>query len=238
MITFDRIFKYVVMIQKLKFFLKNYLGFSNRESRGFILLIPALLVLYAVPMVYESIIIKRNKIDYEIYLNKMDSLENSGWNRVETQYDISSGQDTSKTNFRPRNLPQLNKISFDDADSIVLQIVPGIGSATAGRIIKFRDAIGGLHSSEQLLDVYGMSPEVMERVFEYFEFTPGIKSKININSADVQILAAHPYINYGSAKVIVAYREQHGPYRVADDLLKVRIFSQAWIDRIKPYLTY
>ncbi|GAB2628213.1 ComEA family DNA-binding protein [Belliella aquatica] len=226
------------MIRKLKFFLKNYLGFSNRESRGFILLLPALLVLYAVPVVYESIIAKRNQIDYEIYLNKMDSLENAGWNRLETQYYLSSSQDTSKTNSRRRNQPQLNKISFDEADSIVLQIVPGIGSATAGRIIKFRDAIGGMHSSEQLLDVYGMSPEVMERVFEYFEFTPGIKAKININTADIQTLAAHPYINYGSAKVIVAYRDQHGPYSVADDLLKVRIFSQEWIDRIKPYLTY
>jgi DNA uptake protein ComE-like DNA-binding protein len=226
------------MIQKLKFFLKNYFGFSNRESRGFTLLIPTLLVLYAVPMLYESIIAKRNQINYETYLNKMDSLENLGWNRVETQYDLSYSQDTSKTNFRGRNLPQLNKISFDDADSIVLQIVPGIGSAIAGRIIKFRDAIGGLHSSEQLLDVYGMSPEVMKRVYEYFEFKPGIKVKININSADVQNLAAHPYINYGSAKVIVAYREHHGPYRVADDLLKVKIFSQEWIDRIKPYITY
>lgn len=226
------------MIRKIKFFLKNYLGFSNRESRGFVLLVPALLVLYAVPVIYEGIIAKRNQIDYEIYLNKMDSLENAGWNRVETQYYLSSSQDTSKTNSRRRNQPQLNKISFDEADSIVLQIVPGIGSATAGRIIKFRDAIGGMHSSEQLLDVYGMSPEVMERVFEYFEFTPGIKTKININTADVQTLATHPYINYGSAKVIVAYRDQHGAYSVADDLLKVRIFSQEWIDRIKPYLVY
>jgi DNA uptake protein ComE-like DNA-binding protein len=226
------------MIRKLKFFLKNYLGFSNRESRGFILLVPALLVLYAVPVIYAGIIAKRSQIDYEIYLNKMDSLENAGWNRVETQYYLSSSQDTSKTNSRRRNQPQLNKISFDEADSIVLQIVPGIGSATAGRIIKFRDAIGGMHASEQLLDVYGMSPEVMERVFEYFEFTPGIKAKININTADIQTLAAHPYINYGSAKVIVAYRDQHGAYSTSDDLLKVRIFSQEWIDRIKPYLTY
>lgn len=225
------------MVRRIKFFLKNYFGFSNRESRGFILLIPALLILYAVPTVYNSIITKRNQIDYEIYLSKMDSLENAGWNRVETQYIMSSSQDTSKSNFR-RNQPKLNKLSFDEADSIVLQIVPGIGPATAGRIIKFRDAIGGMHTSDQLLDVYGMTPEVMERIFEYFEFTPGIKAKININTADVPTLAAHPYINYGSAKVIVAYRDQHGEYNTADDLLKVRIFSQEWIDRIKPYLMY
>lgn len=226
------------MIHKIKFFLKNYLGFSNRESRGFIMLIPVLLVLYTIPLVYDSILANKNQGDYENYLTKMDSLANAGWNRVETQYYLASSQDTSKSNTRRRNQPQFKRLPFDEADSIVLQIVPGIGSATAGRIIKYRDAIGGMHSSEQLMDVYGMSEEVMERVFQYFEFTPGIKTKININTADVQTLAMHPYINYGSAKVIVAYRDQHGAYGSADDLLKVRIFSQDWIDRIKPYLAY
>lgn len=226
------------MIHKIKFFLKNYLGFSNRESRGFIMLIPVLLVLYTIPLVYDSILANKNQGDYENYLTKMDSLANAGWNRVETQYYLASSQDTSKSNTRRRNQPQFKRLPFDEADSIVLQIVPGIGSATAGRIIKYRDAIGGMHSSEQLMDVYGMSEEVMERVFQYFEFTPGIKTKININTADVQTLAMHPYINYGSAKVIVAYRDQHGAYGSADDLLKVRIFSQEWIDRIKPYLAY
>lgn len=226
------------MIHKIKFFLKNYLGFSNRESRGFIMLIPVLLVLYTIPLVYDSILANKNQGDYENYLTKMDSLANAGWNRVETQYYLASSQDTSKSNTRRRNQPQFKRLPFDEADSIVLQIVPGIGFATAGRIIKYRDAIGGMHSSEQLMDVYGMSEEVMERVFQYFEFTPGIKTKININTADVQTLAMHPYINYGSAKVIVAYRDQHGAYGSADDLLKVRIFSQEWIDRIKPYLAY
>lgn len=226
------------MIHKIKFFLKNYLGFSNRESRGFIMLIPVLLVLYTIPLVYDSILANKNQGDYENYLTKMDSLANAGWNRVETQYYLASSQDTSKSNTRRRNQPQFKRLPFDEADSIVLQIVPGIGSATAGRIIKYRDAIGGMHSSEQLMDVYGMSEEVMERVFQYFEFTPGIKTKININTADVQTLAMHPYINYGSAKVVVAYRDQHGAYGSADDLLKVRIFSQEWIDRIKPYLAY
>lgn len=226
------------MIHKIKFFLKNYFGFSNRESRGFIMLIPVLLVLYTIPLVYDSILANKNQGDYENYLTKMDSLANAGWNRVETQYYLASSQDTSKSNTRRRNQPQFKRLPFDEADSIVLQIVPGIGSATAGRIIKYRDAIGGMHSSEQLMDVYGMSEEVMERVFQYFEFTPGIKTKININTADVQTLAMHPYINYGSAKVVVAYRDQHGAYGSADDLLKVRIFSQEWIDRIKPYLAY
>ncbi|MCH7398993.1 helix-hairpin-helix domain-containing protein [Belliella sp. DSM 107340] len=225
------------MVSKIKFFLKNTFGFTNRESRGFVLLLPVLAVLYAVPVVHSRIIEKRKGLEYETYLKKMDSLEIAGWSRLNVSY-INQDSSKSKPSYQKRNQPKLNKILFDEADSIVLQIVPGIGSATAGRIVKFRDAIGGMHHKDQLLDVYGLTPEVLERVFEYFEFQPGIKTKININTADVGTLAKHPYINYGSAKVIVAYREQHGDYQQSEDLLKVRIFSQEWIDRVKPYLEF
>ena len=225
------------MVSKIKFFLKNTFGFTNRESRGFMLLLPVLAVLYAIPVVHSTIIDRRKNLEYESFLMKVDSLESAGWSRLNVSY-INQDSSKSKSSYQKRNQPKLNKILFDEADSIVLQIVPGIGSATAGRIIKFRDAIGGMHQKDQLLDVYGLTPEVLERVFEYFEFQPGIKTKININTADVSALAKHPYINYGSAKVIVAYREQHGDYKQSEDLLKVRIFSQEWIDRVKPYLDF
>ncbi|MCH7414440.1 helix-hairpin-helix domain-containing protein [Belliella sp. R4-6] len=217
--------------------MKNTFGFTNRESRGFVLLLPALMVLYAVPLVHSKIVERKKHFEYDSYLMKMDSLESAGWNRVNVSY-TNQDSSKSKSSYQRRNQPKFNKILFDEADSIVLQIVPGIGQATAGRIIKFRDAIGGMYQKEQLLDVYGMTPEVLERVFEYFEFRPGIKTKININTADVGMLASHPYINYGSAKVIVAYRDQHGFYTSSDELLKVRIFTQEWIEKIKPYLTY
>ncbi|MFD2033471.1 ComEA family DNA-binding protein [Belliella marina] len=225
------------MVSKIRFFLKNFLGFSNRESRGFVMLLPVLIFLYGIPVIYNKMVARNSQLEYESYLIKMDSLEKSGWNRISVSY---SAQDSGRSspNFQKRNFARLNKIPFDEADSIVLQVVPGVGPATAGRIVKFRDAIGGMHQADQLLDVYGMSPEVMERIFEYFEFKPGIKKKINVNTADVNTLAKHPYINYGVAKVIVAYRDQHGVYNSAADLLKVRIFNQEWVDIIAPYLDF
>jgi DNA uptake protein ComE-like DNA-binding protein len=38
--------------------------------------------------------------------------------------------------------------------------------------------------------------------------------------------------------VIVAYREQHGLYTQADDLLKIKIFNEEWLERLKPYLEF
>lgn len=228
---------------KFYFFLKSYFGFSKRESRGFVLVIPALIILYLIPSGYDWVLQKKNEEKYLAYSDKIDSLVQAGWKPLQSNYqsqDISSKSDTVKktNNYQRPKSPQLNKMSFSDADSVVLQIVPGIGQTMAGRVVKFRENIGGLYSKDQLLEVYGMTPEVLEKVFEYFEFVPEIKNKILINQADVNTLAKHPYINYGSAKVIIAFRDQHGPYQSSDDLLKIKIFNAEWVDRLKPYLEF
>ena len=231
------------MVAKFYFFLKSYFGFSKRESRGFVLVIPALFVLYLLPTGYDWMIRKKNEERYLAYSNKIDSLVLAGWkpylSNFERQGKSSKSDTVKRTNnyHRPKS-PQLNKMSFSEADSVVLQIVPGIGQTMAGRVVKFRENIGGLYSKEQLLEVYGMTPEVLLKVFEYFEFDPAIKNRLQINQADVNTLAKHPYINYGSAKVIVAFRDQHGPYQSSDDLLKIKIFNPEWVDRLKPYLEF
>jgi competence protein ComEA len=51
-------------------------------------------------------------------------------------------------------------------------------------------------------------------------------------------LAAHPYISYGEAKVLVAFRTQHGKFISSDDLLKIKIFKTEWVQKIKPYLSF
>ncbi|MDO9551831.1 ComEA family DNA-binding protein [Rhodonellum sp.] len=233
------------MLSKINFFLKNYLGFTRRESRGFVFVLPVLFVLYGVPVVYDSIIEKQNAQYYKEYLLALDSLdlEGAGWLQFHSMKDsiLKSGtQDSVKKVFTYKSpkSPVLNKLSFSDADSVVLQIVPGIGQTMAGRIVKFRENLGGLHQKEQLLEVYGMMPEVMDRVYEYFEFSPGISKKIKINELDVTELAKHPYINYGTAKVIIAFREQHGRYSSAEDLLKIKIFNEEWLQRLRPYLEF
>ncbi len=228
------------MWNKLFLFFRTHFGFSRRESRGFVLVLPMLLILYMIPSVYGWLLRKQNKEVYEAYLVRVDSLIQAGWKPVEPIYPKEPGN-TFQDSLRKKsgvNRPQLNKLNFNEADSVVLQVVPGIGQTMAGRVVKFRENIGGLHSKEQLLEVYGMTEEVADRVFEYFVFEPGIQRKIPINTVDVQELAKHPYVNYGTAKVIVAYREQHGTYAQADDLLKIKIFNEEWVNRLKPYLEF
>lgn len=234
------------MKRKLFYFLKVYLGFSRRESRGFLLVFPVLLLLYIIPLIYSRILKYANEEEYRAYTEQVDQLFVSGKfhpDSLRKQYIAQNkppGQDTTyraSVYVKPKE-PSLNLMEFSEADSIVLQVVPGIGEVLAGRIVKYRENLGGLHSQNQLLEVYGVTQEVADRVFEYFPLTTRISQKLKINELDAADLAKHPYINFGHAKVIVAYRKQHGNYKSAGDLLKIKIFNEEWLARLEPYLEF
>lgn len=234
------------MKRKLFYFFKVYFGFSRRESRGFLLVFPVLLILYMIPIIYNRILRYANDEDYKIYLEQVDQLLVSGKfhpDSLRQQYlaqNRPNGQDSTQrisVYVRPKE-PSLNLMDFAEADSIVLQVVPGIGEVLAGRIIKYRERLGGLHQEKQLLEVYGVTQEVADRVFEYFPLSRRISRRLKINELDAAELAKHPYINFGHAKVIVAYRKQHGNYQNSRDLLNIKIFNEEWLARLEPYLEF
>ncbi|MCE7053234.1 helix-hairpin-helix domain-containing protein [Algoriphagus sp. AGSA1] len=225
---------------KARFFywLKTHLGFSGKESRGFVLLVPVLLLLVAAKVALKEIRINKAKNFHLHYLSKIDSLESAGVALISSPYPVFNPQDTSATKPISKKLDNLNKIPFAEADSVTLQIVPGIGQSIAGRIIRFKESMGGLHSRSQLNEVYGLKPETVEAMWDYFDFVPDIFRKIPVNKADVKELAQHPYIGYSESKVIVAFRNQHGEFSSAEDFTAIKIFKQDWINKISPYLDF
>lgn len=128
----------------------------------------------------------------------------------------------------------LNTVSAQD-----LKKVNGIGEKLSARIIKFRDRLGGFLVNEQLYDVYGLEPQVVERTLKKFRVLhpPKVK-KININTANPDEIASLVYLKYKVAKNIVIYREEHGAYRSKEDLFNVSGFPINKIDRIALYLSY
>jgi competence protein ComEA len=55
---------------------------------------------------------------------------------------------------------------------------------------------------------------------------------VNVNTADAETLAKSlDGIGLAKAKAIVAYREEHGPFKSADDLTQVKGIGQATLQR-------
>jgi DNA uptake protein ComE-like DNA-binding protein len=226
------------MIERFFYWMKSYLGFSRKESRGFLLLIPILLIFGFSSSIVQFFKNRQADKTFARYLVRLDSLEKLDVQLVTSPNPIFNPLDTVIKTKNQKQLENLNRIPFAEADSITLQIVPGIGQATAGRIIKYRESLGGFHSPSQVLEVFGVKEETAASLWEFFEFEPMIFRKITINSAALEELSAHPYISYGEAKVLVAFRNQHGKYSSKEDLLKIKIFKSDWVEKINPYLEF
>lgn len=127
---------------------------------------------------------------------------------------------------------------LNQADSLHFQILKGIGTARARRIVKYRETLGGFISKNQLFEVFGLDSALVQHVMEHTFLTPDFKPKqININEASEVQLAAHPYISKTVARAIVTYRFQHGRFRSVSDLADVRLIPAETFQKVEPYLT-
>jgi competence protein ComEA len=61
--------------------------------------------------------------------------------------------------------------------------------------------------------------------------------KIDINRAESWLLEALPGIGEVTARAIVDYRSENGPFRRIEDLLKVKGIGEGTLDKIKDYIT-
>lgn len=129
-------------------------------------------------------------------------------------------------------------IEINNADSLQLQQIRGIGSAFARRILAYRDKLGGFVKKEQLREVYGLDSAKYEEIKEQVSINLGSIKLININTADFEALKRFPYLSYKQMNAIIQYRKQHGNFKDAEEMKKVAIINQATIDKIVPYLAF
>ncbi len=144
---------------------------------------------------------------------------------------ISQGE--VKDSSQKREIKDLNLTTAEE-----LKAVSGIGDILSERIIKFRDRLGGFLVDDQLMDVYGLELQVVERVKEKFSVLtkPQIK-KININRASALEISKLIYLNYAVSKNIVDYREENNGIHSFDELIKIAGFPSEKINRISLYLS-
>jgi competence protein ComEA len=60
---------------------------------------------------------------------------------------------------------------------------------------------------------------------------------VDINTADVQTLAALHGIGAAKAEAIIAYRQQHGPFASVDQLVEVKGIGDKTVERNRDRLT-
>lgn len=129
------------------------------------------------------------------------------------------------------------KFDLNLADSTQLQIVKGIGPVLSGRIIKYREMLGGFISADQIREVYGIKEDVYQRMLSHFGILlKTTTKKISINQDSISLLAKHPYLDFNTSRSIVKYRIQHGDYHSLEELKNIHTLSDSLFQKIAPYL--
>ncbi|MBP6558330.1 MAG: helix-hairpin-helix domain-containing protein [Flavobacterium sp.] len=126
-------------------------------------------------------------------------------------------------------------LDINEATKEDLMKVYGIGDKISDRILEQKNKLGAFVSMEQMTDIWGLSPEVIESLNKYFVVKSASNIKrISINNASVKELAQFPFFRYALAKEIVIYRSMHGDIRI-EDLTKIKGFP---VDKIKIIALY
>lgn len=154
---------------------------------------------------------------------------------------------SNKWTDRPDSMMIKNKFSkspprildINTADSADWESLPGIGPTLAGRIIRYRNRLGGFHSISQVGETYGLADSVFRIIEKRIQLGDAHSpARIPVNTATFEQFSAHPYIPFRLAKAIIAYRDQHGPYKSRNDLMRIAIMSPDVLDRVLPYLQF
>lgn len=134
-----------------------------------------------------------------------------------------------------RELPAM--LDINQADSLKWLDLPGIGPVFSGRIIRYRQVLGGFNSVSQVSEVFGMTRERFEQIEPFMTVTATELQQIRINFADLAQLRAHPYITPETARKIVQHRSENGSFASVEELLHLAVMDTLSFLRVKPYMT-
>ncbi len=160
---------------------------------------------------------------------RIESLPNANTERANTE---------EKPRIRPAPPARFMVIDINLADTSAWIALPGIGSKLAARIVSFREKLGGFYAISQVAETFGLADSTFQKIRSWLKLDPPVLRKININTATLEELKAHPYIRFTLARPIVAFRSEHGPFTKLEDIKKVMAVTEEIYSKISPYLSF
>ena len=127
--------------------------------------------------------------------------------------------------------------NLNQADSISLIAVRGIGPFKAKRILNYKQEIRGFSTMHQLREIKVLSKDNLEELNErFFVIRKDSLSKISLNDSDFKSLLEVPYLDYISVIRIIEYRRNNGGFQNLRDLMKFEEIDSIRFERIALYL--
>jgi DNA uptake protein ComE-like DNA-binding protein len=187
---------------------------TKREKRGMVVLIGIIFIIQIVRIGYPL-------QDIEVYVGRFPEVK----------------AQTVKREVRKYKQRPLVRIHINQADSAEWVKLRGIGPVLARRIIKFRAALGGFVSVEQVGETFGLKDSVFQSIKGQL-ICSGELDRLKINVAEWEELNSHPYIDSKQAGAIVYYRRNRGNIQDSFEFKRMLVFDSINLIKILPYLDF
>lgn len=195
------------------------------------------------PYVVSIILKYRNRGGYfnsVTDFSKIYGISPEKFKELEPYIAVHPKEKTIPKNFPTPKVEEKIIVELNTADTSALKKIKGIGSSFAKRIIRYRDMLGGFTHKEQLLEVYGITPEIYEKLSPFLTLNADLVKKIPVNEASVDRLKLHPYINFYQAKAIYEARQKKKSKKLNsfDEVSFSRDITDEFKKKINPYLNF
>lgn len=127
-------------------------------------------------------------------------------------------------------------VDISTADSAQLTIIKGIGPTLASRIVKYRNSLGGFHSTSQLKEIYGLNSTQAEEIVKQCTINSVSLKQISLNTTSFKEMVHHPYLEYEDVKRIFDHKRTTGGYNQVEDLTRFQILADSTFHKLLPYL--
>lgn len=193
------------------------------------------------PFVIENILKYREhggKFKIKTDFMKIYGLDTAVFQRLENYIQIMEPAEliNEEADITEKSHVRFSPIPLNLSDSADLIKIRGLGPVLSGRIIKYKNLLGGYVRKEQLLEVYGLTPERFDEIKEAIYIDTVNISNISLNNADEESLGRHPYLNAYQARALIRYREIKGGFYRVDEVSENQLLPEDVFIKIKPYL--
>jgi DNA uptake protein ComE-like DNA-binding protein len=224
--------------KKFKHKLREYLTFTRIERNGIIVL----LFLILVTIVIKATNPFNKTVQYKKHSSQITKLFNvavkvDSINRKTTNYLESNVLSNPKYRNGEKKSYKYHIVEINSTDSANLEKLPGIGPVLSGRIVKYRNKLGGFYKKEQLLEVFGLKVENYKQCEGYLKTDTFSIKRIALNTATFKEINAHPYISYEQTKAIFKARNK-GNVVDFNFIIENKLFDSTEIKKVLPYLNF
>ncbi len=221
----------------MKFYLKDWLRFSKKESLGIIAMLVVVVFLLWLPAFYSSPIVTP-KVDSGLiqYLNEKSNSVIDSMTKIE--HHATTNAAIKMFYFDPN---ELDKQGWEKL---------GISQKTIGTIFRYREKGGRFRKPEDLRKIWGLLPSDADRIIPFVFFSANnslprnpvvapIKKQpiLDVNTASVSDWESLPGIGPVLANRIVKFREKLSGFASIDQVAKTYGIADSVFSTIRPFLT-